>query len=226
MKFSARYLILILAVFVIYFVYSGVLQGRSGSFFKPVSNDLDSQVDSLRQQLGYVQSKLGMTSYDFDFAIPEGKKLVATFVANMDDKPVPQLSGVFHIPTTDEAPDKKGHLSVVFFHPKYESLSEQSSTCDISFRVPKANVNYTMPLPFDRISFAGGVSMSNGASALPSLDEGKDHPAWNIMIMAEGRDKSGQPSYVFKYTLNVRLEKLAEGEILNEIKRDELPASQ
>ena len=106
---------------------------RTDSFIRS-SYDPDTRLEAVERQIGYLQSKLGVQSYHFNFATPPDKRLVATFIAEMNGEMLPDLSGEFHIPPTDSARGNPGQIWVTFFEPKYQTGASQGPLLELEFQ--------------------------------------------------------------------------------------------
>ena len=190
--------------------------GKPSTFFQPAGFDADSRVSSLERQIGYMRSKLGFATYEFEFATPEDKKLIATFKAELNGDLVPELSGIYHIPPTGSNPNKKGLISVNFFFPKYQT--PQFPTWELNLSSSGVGHGWTMKCPFTLTETrARSTDVSN--SGLGMLEDEKEHEVWEYRISPVEANKSAESE--FKYRLTIKLEKVGEGEDLQKIRRED-----
>ena len=180
-------------------------------------------IASLQGDLRYIQSKLGIEHFDFRFPSPRDTRLVATLVAKLDGKVVPELSGVFYIPPSDKSQDNEAaDISITFFHPPYLTKIGDGSwpMWELLFH---GHTLYFLRSPFDLGFRPGGKGQyytptSSYSEVLKEV--GKEHKAWSYE--SAGKQRDGK-DYEFNYTLAVRIEKLEEGEELGKFRRTDLP---
>ena len=192
---------------------------RPSAFFQPGGFDADSRLNSLARKLGYMQSKLGFETYEFEFATPSDKKLVATLKAELNGSPVPELSGIYHIPPTGNHPNDRGWISINFFYPQYQTPTQQLPTWELSFSSAGASSTWVMTSPFKP---AVAQSRSTSASGLGVLADDQEHKVWEYQISPAISANSEQ--YEFKYTLTIKLDNVEKGANLQEIRKESLSA--
>ena len=192
--------------------------GRPSTFFQPAGVDADSRINSLARKMGYIQSKLGFAIYEFEFATPKDKKLIATFKAELNGNLVPELSGTYHIPPTGSNPNSQGLISVNFSYPNYQTQSPQPPTWELNFSSGGVGQGWTITCPFT-FSATQGRSTSVGNSGLGKLEDDQTHEVWEYEISPVEANKSVQSK--FKYSLTIKLEKVEEGEDLQKIRKED-----
>ena len=187
--------------------------------FAPVSIVFDSQVESLKRhlQLGYVQTKQGEGAFNFQFVVPKDQKLLATFVAELDGEVIPNMSWVFHVPSTDKASENKGTISIYFLNPPSKSSTKLLPTLELEFNTSGENHRYEASPAFIP-TISGTKTRHVSASGRPLYYE--DYQAWKYEIIET--DNRGKLSHKFKYTLNFRVDDVAEGEIEDIVRREPL----
>jgi len=193
-------------------------QSHKGAFFNS-GGDLDSKVRSLQRAVGYSQSKLGISAHDFEFGLPQGRKLEATFVAELDGKPVPELSGTWHIPPSDNPDNNVGSISVFFFDPPYNDQAAQSPIWELNFQSASGSGHsFTARSPFSPPK-RGGNSASVDTVGLSSVAVDTEYRAWEYHAFYKPDDPSGERPYDFKYVLNIKMTEIKEGEKLERVKK-------
>lgn len=192
--------------------------GRPSTFFQPAGFDADSRIKSLERQVGYMRSKLGFATYEFEFATPKDKKLIATFKAELDGNLVPELSGIYHIPPTGINQNEEGRIVINFFYPQYQPQPPESPTWELNFSSSGRSGSWTFPCPF-LLTPAQSRSTSAGATGLGILEDEQEHKVWQYRISPVGANGSVESD--FKYTLTIKLEKVKEGEDLQETKKED-----
>jgi hypothetical protein len=115
-------------------------QSHKGAFFNS-GGDLDSKVRSLQRAVGYSQSKLGIAVHDFEFGLPQGRKLEATFVAELDGKTVPELSGTWYIPPSEDQDNNVGSISIFFFNPPYNDQATRPPIWELNIQSPSLRLS-------------------------------------------------------------------------------------
>lgn len=216
-----RFIIALVCIVVVALIIIAVQhQYGSSTFFQPVSG---GNLNSLARRLQYIQSKLGIESYEFEFATPPDRKLIATFVAKLNGEIVPDLSHVFHIPPADKS-EGGGRISIYFLH----SSPYQRNTgpiWEIHFRIPTEGHSHldghshTMSAPFDPSLHLGGRSTGTHTSGVSSIRDGEDYAVWDYQAYSDPPDEALESEYAFSYRLNIRMEKLKEGEKIEGIRR-------
>lgn len=191
--------------------------GRSSTFFQPAGFDTDSRINSLARKIGDMQSKLGFATYEFEFATPKDKKLIAKFKAELNGDLVPELSGIYHIPPTGSNQNNQGLISVNFFNPEYQTQTPQTPTWELRFSSSGVGHGWVFTSPF-LLTAVEARSTSGGGTGLGILEDDQEHEVWNFRI-SPVKAKSVQSD--FKYTLTIKLEKVGEGEDLKEIRRED-----
>ena len=192
--------------------------GKPSAFFQPAGFDTDSRINSLRRQMGYMQSKLGLTINDFEFATPKDKKLIATFKAELDGRLVPELSGIYHIPPTGSSQSDQGLLSVCFFYPQYQTQTPQTPTWELFFSSSGGSHTWSFTSPF-LLPATESRGSSGSTGGFSRLEDELEHEVWELQISPVEANKSARST--FTYTLTIRLAKIGEGEDLQEIRREE-----
>jgi hypothetical protein len=191
--------------------------GRPSAFFRPAGFDTDSRIDSVARQMAYMQSKLGFSTYDFEFATPKDKKLIAKFRAELNGNLVPELSGIYHIPPTGGNQNNQGRISVNFSHPQYQTQTPQSPTWELIVSSSGVGQSWTFKSPFILTEVAArSTGGSSGGGILG--DDDQEHKVWDLEIWPVEVNKSEQN---FKYTLTVKLEKIEKGEDLQKIRKED-----
>jgi len=192
--------------------------GRPSTFFQSAGFDTDSRVNSLTRKIGYLQSKLGVETYEFEFATPKDKKLIATFKAEQNGNPIPELSGIYQIPPTGVNQNSQGWISVTFFHPQYQSQTPQSPSCELSFSSSGVGHSFTTTSPFlPTATQSRGTSTSAAGSG--RLDDEQEREVWDYHTSSVGENKSEQ--YDFKYTLTIKLAPVEKEEDLQKIRKED-----
>ena len=100
---------------------SRVYEGAGSAFFRPPRRETSDRLDVLERRLARLQSEMGITAYDFEFNVPRGNKLLATLRADLNGQVVPELSGVFHVPASNDPRLRYGHVTIYYTDPPLSS---------------------------------------------------------------------------------------------------------
>ena len=208
-----RFIIALVCIVVIVLIIIAVQHRYNPpTFFQSVGGDLNS----LGRRLGYIQSKLGIESYEFEFATPPDRKLIATFVAELNGEVVPDLSHIFHIPPSDKS-EGGGWLSIYFLHDSLYQTKQQDPIWEFHFHTPAGGgYSFTTSSPFDP---SLSRATTTGTSGVSSIRDGEDYEVWDYQSYPELSDKVLEAGYDFDYRLSIRIEKLKEGEKIEKIRR-------
>lgn len=194
-------------------------------FFLTAGFDSNSQVRSVSRLLSYAQSKLGIKASDYEYWIPEGRKLEVTLLAEMDGKVVRKMSGTWHIPPGKGNDNRVGSISVFHFDPPANAQASQEAVWEMRIIAPSGSGEIwsaNSPFRVPRGSKFGVSEMIGGANP---LEEDREVQIWEYHLPFKPEGASKAKPFDFKYTLKVKLTKLQEGERLERIKRVELPSS-
>jgi hypothetical protein len=189
---------------------------RPSAFFQPAGFDADSRMNSLDRKIGYMQSKLGLAIYDFEFVIPKDKNLMVTFKADLDGKLVPELSAIYHIPPTG---NQRGWVSVSFFNPQYQTQPPQSPNWEVNVSSSGSLSSWTVTSPFV-LTANQSRSTAVSTAGLSDLDDNQEHKVWEYRLSPVSAKDSKQA--VFTYTVNIKLEQIVEGKGVEKIEREDL----
>lgn len=186
-------------------------------FFRPVGFDTDSRINSLGRRIGD-QSKLGISSYEFEFVTPKDKKLIAIFKAELNGSLVPELSGIYHIPPTGSEQTNPGRISVNFFDPQYQTQTPQSPTWELNFSSSGVGQSWTFASPFILTATpARSTGVSGGGGMLE--DDDQERKVWELRTSPVETKQSAHNE--FKYTLTIKLAKIEPGENLQVIRKED-----
>lgn len=186
------------------------------TFFRSTGRDTDSRVDSLTRQLQYLQSRLGFTTYEFEFATPRDMKVIATLKAEFKGQVVPDLSGIYTIPPTRQNQIQPDRVTLNFFYPKYQTKANESPEWE--FNVKSGDILYTWAAAAP-ITPGEGMAVQVNTAGLSPLDDDKEHDIWDYKIVPMQAAQGEPPD--FSYTLTIRLEKVKSGEKLDKVIREE-----
>ena len=209
-----RFIIALVCIVMIALIIIAVQhQYGSPTFFQSVGG---GDLNSLERRLGYIQSKLGIESHEFEFATPPDRKLIATFVAKLNGEIVPDLSHVFYIPPSDKS-EGGGRLSIYFLHNSLYQTNQQDSIWEFHFHTPTGGgYNFTTSSPFDP---SLNRATTTSTSRVSSIRDDEDYEVWDYQSYPEPPDEAMGSRYAFSYWLSIRMEKPKEGEKIERISR-------
>jgi len=194
------------AKFLLFFLFAfGTLQaGETIGSFRSVY--LPEQSNSTTQRLDYIESKLGLEHYWFQYSIPNNKKLIAAFETKMDGKPFPSGTGTYHIGPPENPKNLERHIHISLRFPPHPTPSDDRASFDInladrssfSFFVPKANLQSSESL--SQMEIPGRQAREMKQEPIDALELSKDYVVWSYVVCEEGGKE------LLRCTLTVRAE--------------------
>jgi hypothetical protein len=202
---------------------SKVYEGAGSAFFRPPRRETSDRLDVLERRLGRLQSEMGITAYDFEFNIPRGNKLLATLRADLNGQVVPELSGVFHVPASNNPRLRYGHVTIYYTDPPLSSEPTVPGAWHLDISGPDGNgFSWAGNSPFLG-SVAGSPGVTVGYNESKALGFGRDQKVWEYRAVYQNPARPDSGSFIFDYTLSVKFEPLAADEKLEKIQRVDLP---
>ncbi|MCX6966574.1 MAG: hypothetical protein NTZ46_02135 [Verrucomicrobia bacterium] len=171
-------------------------------FFRSIGVAEDQQA----RRLDYIESKLGITRYDFHFVIPRDHKIVATFVSRLRGKPFDAGSGIYHIAPSPN-PEDKGFIYIDRFAPGHPLMVNSKVYWDVAlFRSMRFGFMIPAEVP------QGAMKMEQ--MPIDNFQPTKDYTAWRFVTY------SMDGSELFFYSLSIRMEPLTPDDKLGRVRKE------
>lgn len=221
MKATSIFLSVILTVLIVVGIQWLLGIDSPQTYFRPSGSESASELKSLQRKVNYIEGKIGITSFDFEFSIPKDKKLVVTFSAELDGKVEPTLSKVWHIPSSDKSENRPGSISIHNFVPPVQT-QDQYAVWEVSISSPSANNHSHIARSPYTLQKNIGYDTSTGSSVPTSLEVGKEYKVWDYHKFDSNPDKSlTKKPFDFKYKMSILITGLEAGEKLERIRIDQ-----
>lgn len=167
---------------------------------------LPEQSNSTTQRLDYLESKLGIEHYWFQYSLPSDKKLIAVFETEMEGKPFPSGTGTYHIAPPKNSKTLEQHIHISLWFPPYPAQGNDRTLIEVSFAdrssfsfpVPKAILQ--SPESLARMETPGRQAREMKQNPPDALELSKDYVVWSYVVCEEGGKE------LLRCTLTVRAE--------------------
>ena len=171
----------------------------------PFFRSIGVEDDHPAHRLDYIESKLGISRYDFHFVIPQDHKIVATFSARLHGKPYEAGSGIYHIAPSSN-PDNKGFIYINSFVPGRPLMTDSKAYWDITlFRA----MRFGFMIPAEALQ--GSMNMEQ--TPIDDLQPAKGYTVWRFVT------HSTDGSELFFYSLSIRMEPLSPEDKLGGVRK-------
>ncbi len=176
----------------------------------------------LASRVEALESTVGIERWEFEYRIPPGYTLFATFQAELDGKPLPGMSATYHVVPSWPSEETNGEVDVLFNHPEFQTKLPQRSTWTVSLAArnerndlfwrggssKRTGNSFFNDSPIDPSTYTGLSGRGEDSGWVASLDPGREHEVWEYTCSGHPSFEGNEEPFNFKYSLSVRMEPL------------------
>ena len=162
--------------------------------------DKHSQI--LQGRIGAIENLMGRYYEEYQYYIPNDKKLIVTMKAKLNGEILPEMSGHFHLPPPKD-PEKKneGRISIVFYNPPFQLKEPIGATWNYQFSpAGHKSFGYSGIFPFEWPKASARIS---GQTSVKGLKADQEYGAWDFELSDNGREKNKQLPFHMEMYLRI-----------------------